>query len=236
VDTFGHIHDFARAYGALCWNLSKVIPRKDLPRIYFDPPGTCSSFSQVLNKVNTFGHIHDFARAYGALCWKLSKVIPRKDLPRIYFDPPGTFSSFSQVLNKVDTFGHIHFDDEKVVLIYLGAQGTFTPPGTFSFPPQVLNKVDTFGHIHDFARAYGALCWNLSKVIPRKDLPRIYTMFLPPHAIGRQSESAAAAMAVKINGYLSIYLSIYIYIPAPRHRQTVGERRCGHGGIDRRIE
>lgn len=33
--------------------------------------------------------------------------------------------------------------------------------------------------IHDFARAYGSLCWNLSKVIPRKDLPRIFTMCLP---------------------------------------------------------
>jgi hypothetical protein len=37
----------------------------------------------------------------------------------------------------------------------------------------ILNKAD------DFARAYGSLCWNLSKVIPRKDLPRIYTMCLP---------------------------------------------------------
>jgi len=43
----------------------------------------------------------------------------------------------------------------------------------------VLNKADQFGKIHDFARAYGSLCWNLSKVIPRKDLPRIYTMCLP---------------------------------------------------------
>jgi hypothetical protein len=46
----------------------------------------------------------------------------------------------------------------------------------------VMNKVDQFVHIHDFARAYGSLCWNLSKVVPRKDLPRIYTMFLPPEA------------------------------------------------------
>jgi hypothetical protein len=44
----------------------------------------------------------------------------------------------------------------------------------------VLNKADQFrNNIHDFARAYGSLCWNLSKVIPRKDLPRIYTMCLP---------------------------------------------------------
>ena len=43
----------------------------------------------------------------------------------------------------------------------------------------VLNKADQFRKIHDFARAYGSLCWNLSKVIHRKDLPRIYTMCLP---------------------------------------------------------
>jgi len=43
----------------------------------------------------------------------------------------------------------------------------------------VLNKADQFKKIHDFARAYGSLCWNLSKVIPRKDLPRIHTMCLP---------------------------------------------------------
>jgi predicted GTPase len=43
----------------------------------------------------------------------------------------------------------------------------------------ILNKADQFKRIHDFARAYGSLCWNLSKVINRKDLPRIYTMCLP---------------------------------------------------------
>ena len=46
----------------------------------------------------------------------------------------------------------------------------------------VLNKADQFKKIHDFARAYGSLCWNLSKVIPRKDLPRIFTMCLPQAA------------------------------------------------------
>ncbi len=43
----------------------------------------------------------------------------------------------------------------------------------------ILNKADQFKKIHDFARAYGALCWNLSKVIQRKDLPMIHTMCLP---------------------------------------------------------
>ena len=45
----------------------------------------------------------------------------------------------------------------------------------------ILNKVDQFERIHDFARSYGSLCWNLSKVIPRKDLPRVYTMCIPGH-------------------------------------------------------
>ena len=42
----------------------------------------------------------------------------------------------------------------------------------------VLNKVDLFVQVQDFARSYGSLCWNLSKVIPRKDLPRIFTTSL----------------------------------------------------------
>ena len=54
----------------------------------------------------------------------------------------------------------------------------------------ILNKADQFHQYHDFARAYGSLCWNLSKVIQRKDLPRIYTMCLPAayHAMGSNSQ------------------------------------------------
>lgn len=51
----------------------------------------------------------------------------------------------------------------------------------------ILNKADQFKKIHDFARAYGSLCWNLSKVIQRKDLPRIYTMCLPTSFQARAS-------------------------------------------------
>lgn len=35
----------------------------------------------------------------------------------------------------------------------------------------IFNKCDQFTKMHDFARAYGSLCWNLSKV---------KTAFLPP--------------------------------------------------------
>eukprot|EP00758_Cryptobia_borreli_P004249 Tbor_TRINITY_DN4262_c0_g1::TRINITY_DN4262_c0_g1_i1::g.24034::m.24034 len=43
----------------------------------------------------------------------------------------------------------------------------------------LLNKVDMFENVGDFARAYGTLSWNLSKVIPMKDIPRIYTTYTP---------------------------------------------------------
>lgn len=58
----------------------------------------------------------------------------------------------------------------------------------------ILNKVDDFQTVHDFARAYGALCWNLSKVIGRKDLPFIYTMYVP------QENRKAASDAQRKNG------------------------------------
>ena len=62
----------------------------------------------------------------------------------------------------------------------------------------VMSKVDQFEHIHDFARAYGSLCWNLAKVIPRKDLPRIYTMYLPSSFLNASKGAAAAAAATAV--------------------------------------
>lgn len=80
----------------------------------------------------------------------------RADVVLLFFDPdkPGTTGETLRVLTQA--LGGM---DHKLLI--------------------VLNKADQFERIHDFARAYGSLCWNLSKVIPRKDLPRIYTMCLP---------------------------------------------------------
>jgi len=46
----------------------------------------------------------------------------------------------------------------------------------------LLHKVDSFDNIRDFARTYGALCWNLSKSVVTKDLPHIYVTYLPDMA------------------------------------------------------
>lgn len=61
----------------------------------------------------------------------------------------------------------------------------------------ILNKVDDFRTVHDFARAYGALCWNLSKVTPRKDLPFIYTMYVPQEHRENQSLPPTASTSSK---------------------------------------
>jgi hypothetical protein len=80
----------------------------------------------------------------------------RADLVLVFFDPdkPGTTGETLQVFRE-----SLSGIDHKMLI--------------------VLNKVDQFQSLHDFARAYGALCWNLGKVIPRKDLPMIYNTFVP---------------------------------------------------------
>ncbi|MEM9781467.1 MAG: dynamin family protein [Pseudomonadota bacterium] len=80
----------------------------------------------------------------------------RADLVLVFFDPdkPGTTGETLQVFNK-----SLSGIDHKLAI--------------------VMNKMDQFRNLHDFARASGALCWNLGKVIPRKDLPLIYNTFVP---------------------------------------------------------
>ncbi len=46
----------------------------------------------------------------------------------------------------------------------------------------VFNKVDSFEDVRDFARTYGSLCWNLSRVVRTKDIPHIYCTFVDGHS------------------------------------------------------
>jgi len=38
----------------------------------------------------------------------------------------------------------------------------------------VLNRIDECTNLHDFLRVYGTLCWNLSQMTGRKDIPHIF--------------------------------------------------------------
>lgn len=57
----------------------------------------------------------------------------------------------------------------------------------------VLNKVDVFEKVTDFARAYGTLCWNLSKVMKMKDIPRVYTTSTPLKKLNEASGKSPTA-------------------------------------------
>jgi EH domain-containing protein 1 len=43
----------------------------------------------------------------------------------------------------------------------------------------VLNRIDECDNTKDLVRSYGTLCWNLSQMTGRKDMPRIYLTFAP---------------------------------------------------------
>ncbi len=43
----------------------------------------------------------------------------------------------------------------------------------------VLNRIDECESMTDLLRSYGTLCWNLSQMTGRKDMPRIYLTFAP---------------------------------------------------------
>jgi GTP-binding protein EngB required for normal cell division len=80
----------------------------------------------------------------------------RADVVLVFFDPdrPGTTAESLTVLTQA-----LSGMDHKLLV--------------------VLNKMDNFRSMRDFARCYGALCWNLGKVIKKKDIPQIYTTFVP---------------------------------------------------------
>jgi hypothetical protein len=112
-----------------------------------------SSFSSTTQ--NSRKIVTDRGYDFEGVCrWFADKA----DVILLFFDPdkPGTTGETLSILtNSLCQAGH----DHKLLII--------------------LNKADQFHKIHDFARAYGSLCWNLSKVIHRKDLPQIHTMCTP---------------------------------------------------------
>ncbi len=55
----------------------------------------------------------------------------------------------------------------------------------------VLNRIDECESISDLVRAYGTLCWNLSQMTGRKDMPRIYLTFAPRDGEELRSELKA---------------------------------------------
>ena len=115
-----------------------------------DAPAVSSALGMVnANNDKTMDRGYDFT---GVVRWYAT----RADIVLLFFDPdkPGTTGETLDVLLHA-----LSGMDHKLLIL--------------------LNKADQLDNIHDFARAYGSLCWNLSKVMPRKDLPPIFTTCLP---------------------------------------------------------
>lgn len=80
----------------------------------------------------------------------------------------------------------------------------------------LLNKCDSFTSLYDFARAYGTLCWNLSRVLRTKDLPKIFTIY---SGTARRIEGPNLDLA-DFNRHRSEFLSIFD-APAARRADSV---------------
>ncbi len=95
------------------------------------------------------GRGYDYA---GVVRW----FAARADIVMVFFDPerPGTTTETLEILRTL--LGNI---DHKLLL--------------------VMNKMDLFRSMRDFARTYGTLCWNLARVVTKKDMPHIFTTYVP---------------------------------------------------------
>jgi hypothetical protein len=111
----------------------------------------------------------------------------------VLVDSPGMIDASEKSISRgYDFFGTIKFLAEITDLVLMmfdpdkpGTTGeaveAMTGPltGFFFKLRLIFNKCDRFTSMYDYARAYGALCWNLAHALPIKDLPKIYNCYLP---------------------------------------------------------
>ena len=97
----------------------------------------------------------------------------------------------------------------------------------------VLNRIDECSSMTDLLRVYGTLCWNLSQITGRKDIPMIHLTYSPSAAekTGRSEDPQAAYLHYLENQREELKKAV---LQAPCHRldnlasfvETHGERLC----------
>lgn len=111
----------------------------------------------------------------------------------VLIDSPGMIDAAEKSISRgYDFFGTIKFLAEISDLVLMmfdpdkpGTTGeavkAMTGPltGIFFKLRLIFNKCDRFVCMYDYARAYGALCWNLAHALQIKDIPKIYNCYLP---------------------------------------------------------
>ncbi len=79
----------------------------------------------------------------------------------------------------------------------------------------VLNRIDECASLTDLLRVYGTLCWNLSQMTGRKDIPMIHLTYSQRAAGRNLQEDAAGYLAFLENQREELREAI---LQAPRHR------------------
>lgn len=111
----------------------------------------------------------------------------------VLIDSPGMIDTTGKTVSRdYDFFAALHniaeicdliilmFDPDKPGTTGESVAALSGPLAGMTFKLRILmNKCDLFASMYDYARAYGALCWNLAHVLPIKDLPKVYTCFVP---------------------------------------------------------
>jgi GTPase SAR1 family protein len=110
----------------------------------------------------------------------------------------------------------------------------------------VLNRIDECDNVPDLVRSYGTLCWNLSQMTGRKDIPRVYLTFAakegdaPPQGVeswvserDELKRAVETAPAMRIN---------HVFQEAERgvreldlQAEALGAFKTGFGAMNRKV-
>ena len=152
-------------------------------------PAALEKLPAELARLNDFGP---------ELVQRVRVKIRKRDMLKnvVLVDSPGMIDASEKSISRgYDFFATIKFLAEITDLVLMmfdpdkpGTTGeaveAMTGPltGFFFKLRLIFNKCDRFTSMYDYARAYGALCWNLAHALQIKDLPKIYNCYLPGRA------------------------------------------------------
>ncbi len=101
------------------------------------------------------------------------------------YDFPGVVGQFAKLADLVV----LMFDPHKAGTIketYTTIRSTLPETAEEDRILFVMSRIDECDNLSDLIRSYGTLCWNLSQMTGRKDIPRIYLTFAPEVARGAE--------------------------------------------------
>jgi GTPase SAR1 family protein len=173
--------------------------------LLYDPDATDgvdekSGLAVVEDPALPFGSMRKFGQTF------LSHLkLKRLDNPRLQWfgliDSPGMLDSTTATAGRTYNYAEVvgefaRYADIVLVLFDCHRPGTVAethevlqnqviPAVGESKLVYIFNRIDEVENVEDLARAYGVLCWNLSQITQRKDVPTIYFTYSKTEAEAR---------------------------------------------------